>query len=91
MGDENEMVSKKLVVTNKSGFHVRPAGVLARAAENCNSKVEILYKYSIVNAKSLLNILSASIAKGDEIELRCIGPEEEEDMEKLLEVIAHLE
>ena len=84
------MVSRKIIVKNESGFHVRPAGVLARAAETCESKVEILYKYNIVNAKSLLNILSASIAKGDEIELRCIGPTEEEDMEKLMKVLSQL-
>lgn len=85
------MVSRKVIVENESGFHVRPAGVLARAAETCESKVEIRYKYNIVNAKSLLNILSASITKGDEIELRCTGPTEEKDMEKMLEVLRHLE
>ena len=85
------MVSKRLIVQNKSGFHVRPAGVLARAAETCDSKVEILYGHSVVNAKSLLNILSASIARGDEIVLRCTGPNEEKDMEHLLYTLDHLE
>ncbi|MDO4323343.1 MAG: HPr family phosphocarrier protein [Lachnospiraceae bacterium] len=84
------MVSRKVVVENKSGFRVRPASVLARAAETCESKIEILYKYNIINAKSLLNILSVSIAEGDEIELRCIGPTEEKDMEKMLDVLRHL-
>lgn len=85
------MVSRKIIVQNETGLHIRPAGILSRAAETCESKVEILYKYNIVNAKSLLNILSASIAKGDEIELRCSGPTEEKDMEKMLEVLQNLE
>lgn len=85
------MVSKKLIVTNESGLHVRPASILSKAAEASNSKVEILFKYNIINAKSLLNILSASIAKGDEIELRCSGPSEREDLEKLLTVMENLE
>lgn len=85
------MVSKKLIVTNNSGLHVRPASILSKAAEASSSKVEIIYKYNIINAKSLLNILSASMAKGDEIELRCSGPNEQEDMEKLLLVLKHLE
>lgn len=85
------MVSKKLVVTNASGLQIRPADILVKAAEQCSSSVEILYEYNIINAKSLLNILSAAIVQGDEIELRCSGPEEEEDLERLLEVIAQLD
>ena len=49
------------------------------------------YDYNIINAKSLLNILSASIAKGARIELRCTGPNEEEDIERMMEVINNLE
>ncbi len=85
------MVSRKVIVSNKSGLHVRPAGVLVKAAEACSSKVEIIYKYNIVNAKSLLNILSVSIRRGEEIELRCTGPEEEADLVKVVEAMNHLE
>lgn len=85
------MVSKVVTVRNETGFHVRPAGRLAKAAEGCTSKVEILYGHSIINAKSLLNILSAGIRKGAQIELRCIGPEEEKDLAHLSEIIKCLE
>lgn len=84
------MISRKIIVKNEAGFHLKPAGVLARAAENCESQIEILYEHNIVNAKSILNILSAAIVQGDEIELRCIGPTEEKDMEKMLETIRQL-
>lgn len=85
------MVSKKLIVTNEAGLHVRPAGVLSKAAEASSSKVEIIFKYNIINAKSLLNILSASIGYGDEIEIRCSGPKEQEDLERLVNLLEHLE
>ena len=85
------MVSKKVVVTNTSGFHVRPAGVLAKTAESCDSKVEIRFGHNIVNAKSLLNILSASIRMGDEIVLSCEGPNEVEDLKKMLDTMNELE
>lgn len=83
------MVSRKIVVRNEAGLHVRPASVLAKAAESCSSRVEILFQHNIINAKSLLNIVSMAIAKGDEIELRCTGPEEQADIEKIAEVFAH--
>lgn len=85
------MVSRKIIVCNKSGLHVRPASVLAKAAESCSSRIEIHFKYNIINAKSLLNIVSAAIARGDEIELRCSGPNEQADMEKIADVLQHLE
>ncbi len=91
MRDETEMASEKVIIKSKSGLNVRTAEILVRAAETCTSVVEILYKHNIVNAKSLLNVLSAAIVQGDEIELRCTGANEKADMEKLLQVIEHLE
>ena len=85
------MVSRLVTVSNETGFHVRPAGRLAKAAEGCTSKVEIIYGHNIINAKSLLNILSAAIRKGDQIELRCTGPDEVKDLAKLSEIIRCLE
>lgn len=85
------MVSRFVTVNNETGFHVRPAGRLAKAAEGCTSKVEIIYGHNIINAKSMLNILSASIRKGSQIELRCTGPDEVEDLALLSEIIKCLE
>lgn len=85
------MVSKKVIVSNPSGFHIRPAGRLVKAAEHCSSRVEIIYEYNIINARSLLNILAASVPSGAEIELRVSGPEEEEDLERMLDAMQHLE
>lgn len=84
------MVSKKIVIRNEHGLHVRPATLLAKAAESCTSKVEIHFQNNIVNAKSLLNIVSVAITKGDEILLICSGPNEDADMKKILDVLDHL-
>lgn len=86
------MVSKKVVVTNEAGLHVRPASTLVKKAETCSSEIEIVYKErNFINAKSLLNILSASIGKGEEIELRCSGPQEESDLDTMVTAIKNLE
>ena len=70
------MVGRKVTVSNPSGLHIKPAGQLVKVAERCSSRVEIIYDYSIINARSLLNILSAAIPNGADIELRCTGPDE---------------
>ncbi|MDD3279527.1 MAG: HPr family phosphocarrier protein [Lachnospiraceae bacterium] len=81
------MVSKKLIVNNASGLHARPAGVLAQAAGKCSSDVKIYVGERKIEAKSILNIMAAAIKKGTEIEIQCIGPDEEKDMDKLVELI----
>lgn len=85
------MVSRIVEITNKSGLHVRPAARLSKAAEHCTSRVEIVYEGAVINAKSLLNIVSKAIAKGTKVELRCTGPNEEADIEYMAEAFQNLE
>ncbi len=85
------MVSKVVTISNPSGLHIRPAGILVKAAEHCSSRVEIIYDYNIINGRSLLNILGACIPSGAQIELRCTGPEEEKDLAAMLDTLKHLE
>lgn len=84
------MTSRKLRVINATGLHVYPARNVANAAEKCSSRVTILYGSHIINAKSLLNILSAGIRCGEEIELCCEGEREKEDLAKMIHVIRGL-
>lgn len=83
------MKSKKIVISNKSGLHVRPAGVLAKAAEQCESRVELIFGNNIANCSSILNILSMAVRCGDEVEICCSGETEEKDLEYMLYVIGH--
>ena len=84
------MVSRKLIVKSSTGMHMEPAELVAKTAESCDSKIEIRYKNHIINAKSMLNLLSPGIPYGAEIELRCTGKNEMSDMERMLEVIRSL-
>lgn len=83
------MKSKKIIISNSSGLHVRPAGILAKAAEQCDSRVELIVGNSIVNCRSILNILSMAVRSGDEVEICCTGKTEEEDLEHMLHVIEY--
>lgn len=72
------MVKGKIVVTNNSGLHLRPAGLLCREAMRFKSQIFIRMNDSIANAKSVLSVLGACVKCGDEIELACQGEDEEE-------------
>lgn len=81
------MVSKKVIITNPSGLHARPASVLAQAAGKCNSDVLIQYGSKTIQVKSILNIMAAAIKSGSEVEVQCSGDTEQEDLDKIVALI----
>ena len=81
------MVSKKVVINNPTGLHLRPAGIFCNAAVQFDSKITFQHDTTISNAKSVLSVLGACIKKGDEIELICEGTDEEEALEAMVKAI----
>ena len=81
------MVSTKAKLTNALGLGMRPASTFATAMSKFNSSVIIKFNGSDYNAKSLLNIISACIQYGDEIELVAKGPDESEAMAEAIRLI----
>lgn len=81
------MVKQKVMITNPSGLHLRPAGNLCKEASKYDAEVEFAYDGVIANAKSVLSVLSACVKCGEEIELICNGEDEQEAMQGLLSVI----
>ncbi len=81
------MVSKKLLLTNAQGFHMRPASVFANAMGKYSCDVMIRYNENEYNAKSLLNIIAACIKCGSEIEVICNGTDENEALSEAVQLI----
>jgi len=81
------MVSQKVTITNPTGLHLRPAGILCKEAMNFKSIVTFNYRGNIANAKSVLSVLGACIKSGDEIELICEGEDEENALQSLVKII----
>ena len=81
------MVSKKVVITNPTGLHLRPAGNLCKVAMNFKSHITFSYGDNVANAKSVLSVLGACVKCGDELEFKCEGPDEEEAMSAMVEAI----
>lgn len=74
------MISEKIIVKNKSGLHLRPAGVFVKNATSCKSDIKVLFGGKVLEAKSILNIMAAGIKCGTEIEIVCTGETEEADL-----------
>lgn len=76
------MISQKLLITNPIGLHMRPAAVFAGEMMKFECDITIIIHDSRVNAKSLLNIMTACIKCGDEIVIECSGVDETEAAKK---------
>lgn len=78
------MVSQRIEIKNATGLHLRPAGILCKAAMQYKSKITFKYGDNTANAKSVLSVLGACIKSGDEIEFICSGEDEEEALQGMI-------
>lgn len=81
------MVSRKVIVCNPKGIHLKPAGYLCNLALEYSSKVTLRIRNKEVNGKSVLGVLSACIKTGEEVEVVCDGTDEEMALEAITENI----
>ena len=81
------MVSQQVVIKNPTGLHLRPAGILCKAAMQYKSSITFTYRGNTANAKSVLSVLGACIKCGDEIEFICSGVDEEEALKALVDAV----
>ena len=81
------MVSQKVVIKNRTGLHLRPAGNLCKEAMQYKSLITFKYGGNTANAKSVLSVLGACIKCGDEIELICEGEDEAQALEALVTAV----
>lgn len=80
------MVSKTFIIENPEGLHMRPAGVVAKEMGKFSSNVTIVFGDKRINAKSLINIISACIKKDAEVTFECDGEDEEAALAKIVEL-----
>lgn len=81
------MISEKVTIINETGLHARPASIFVNMAAKFKSELMVQKGEKQVNAKSILAVLSLGISKGTEITISAQGPDEEEAVSKLVELI----
>lgn len=81
------MQKKKITIQNKLGLHARASMKLINVAGRFESDVLIKHDSSEVNAKSIMNVMALALSKGTEIELITHGPDEEEALKAVSELI----
>lgn len=81
------MVSKKVVVINPEGLHLKPAACFCKEALKFKSLITFTFDGTTANAKSVLSVLGACVRSGDEIEIVCDGEDEAEALEAMCRAV----
>ena len=81
------MVSKVVKVVNAEGLHMRPAGIIAKAAKE-HPECEIMMKANgkDIKAKAVMQIMAAGIKCGSEVEIPADGENEDAALAKAVEM-----
>jgi phosphocarrier protein HPr len=74
------------IVVNDKGLHTRPSTELVKCATSFKSQVHLIYQDLVVNAKSLLGILTLAAARGSRIEIEATGDDAQKAVEKIIEL-----
>lgn len=78
------MISKKVILKNETGLHARPASELVKIASKYKSDINLKVEDKTLNAKSVLNIMSAGIKNQTEIEVICEGQDEKQALNDVI-------
>ena len=81
------MIKKSSRIVNKLGLHARPSAQLVTAATKFKAEVHFTKGDLRINGKSIMGVMMLAAEMSSEIIVECDGPDEEEAMAAIIEVI----
>jgi phosphocarrier protein len=82
------VIEHDVEIVNRLGLHARAAAKLVHLAGRFRSDVKILKDGETVDGKSILGLLMLAAAQGERVRLRTDGPDEQDAMAALEDLIA---
>ncbi len=74
------------IVINDKGLHTRPSTELVKCATHFRAQISLTYQDLVVNAKSLLGILTLAAARGSRIQVEAEGEDASEAVEEIIQL-----
>ncbi len=78
----------EITILNRLGLHARPASRFALLASEFSSDIYLVRDGELVDAKSILEILTIACPKGTKLTLRAEGEDAPQAIEALKELVA---
>lgn len=85
------MPKQPIIVRLKAGLHARPAALFVQEANKFASEVFVEKDDKKVNAKSIMGIMSLAISAGTEVFISAEGPDAEQAIISLSNLVAREE
>ncbi len=82
------MTQTIVTLSNPTGLHARPASELIKAAAKFNCKIILNGNGKRADAKSIIMVLALGLKKGDSMTISADGPDENEAISALEELVA---
>lgn len=83
------MKDREVLVANRLGLHARAAVKLVQAANRYESHITISTNDICADAKSILGVLTLAAGQGTNLVIEIGGPDEEEAMKEIAELISN--
>lgn len=84
----NEIVQAVVRAPGPLGIHARPAAKISQAAQSYVSSIVMRSDAGSVDAKSILEILSLSAGPGTNITIEATGPDAQDAVQQLTQIIS---
>ncbi len=88
MEDEQVVARRRVVIVNAYGLHMRPAGKFVGLANSFVSEIRVDSGGATVNGKSILDMVGLAAECGTTLDLKARGPDAEEALDALAELVA---
>jgi phosphotransferase system HPr (HPr) family protein len=79
---------REVQIINELGLHARPAAEFVRCAMAFESEITLRKGDDSYSAVSILDVLSANLDRGAKVTLEAIGPDAEEALNRLAQLLA---
>lgn len=82
-----QVIEKTIIIKSTNGLHASLASKLVASTNRYDALIELVYNDQVVDAKSILGLMSLAIPQGENVEVHVVGPDAEAaltDIEKLL-------
>ncbi len=77
------MITHRCTIVNKLGLHARAAAKFATLAARFDSHIELVARGRVVNAKSIMGLMTLAASKGTEVEIRARGADADQAIAQL--------
>ena len=81
------MIRRPVTIINKLGLHARATAKLVATASAHDSSIRLHGKGREVDAKNIMQVMMLAASQGTELEIVAEGPDEQEAVEALVELI----